>query len=100
MDTVIIEGVDPRDTEWEAEEPVYRVYFWHQQLAPLGIAQQHMGYVCDEHRLRGAADVMEVIAWAEATARPEQTFTLYVEHLQAGRPGLIHLAGSDPTDPG
>ena len=26
---VIIEGVDPRDTQWEVDQPVYRVYFWH-----------------------------------------------------------------------
>ena len=96
---MIIEGVDPRDTEWEVEQPVYRVYFWHQPPAPPGIPQQQMGYHCDEYRLGGAADVHEVIDWAVTTARHMRTFTLYVEHLQDGRPGLIHLAGRDPTVP-
>jgi hypothetical protein len=56
-----------------------------------------MAYHSDEYRLREAADVHEVIAWAHEKARPEQTFTLYVELVQAGEIGLIHLAGSDPT---
>ena len=94
-----IEGVDPRDIEWEVDQPVYRVYFWHQPPAPPGISQQQMGYHCSEYRLQGAVDVHEVIDWAWATARPDQTFTLYVEHLQDGQPGLIHLAGRDPTVP-
>ena len=94
---MIIEGVDPRDIEWEVDQPVYRVYFWHQPPAPPGIPQQHMGYHCDEYRLRDATDVHEVLAWAERTAPPEQTFTLYVEHLHENSPGLIHLAGVDPT---
>lgn len=95
---MIIEGVDPRDIEWEVEQPVYRVYFWHQPPAPPGVSQEHMGYHCDEHRLTGARDVHEVLRWANDTARPEQSFTLYVEHdnLDHER-GLIHLAGIDPT---
>jgi len=73
------------------------VYFWHQPPAPPDIPQSSMGYHCDEYRLRGAGDVHEVLDWATSTARAEQTFTLYVEHLHDGRPGLIHLAGDDPT---
>lgn len=97
---MIIEGVDPRDIEWEVDQPVYRVYFWHQPPAPPGVAQEHMGYHCHEHRLTGADDVHEVLRWATDTAQPEQSFTLYVEHdsLERGR-GLIHLAGIDPTVP-
>jgi hypothetical protein len=94
---VITEGVDPRDIQWESDRPAYRVYFWHQPPAPSGIPQEHMGYHCDERRILGATDVHEVIAWALRTARPDQTFTLYVEHLQNGRPGLIRLGGVDPT---
>lgn len=56
-----------------------------------------MGYHCDEFRLMGAADVHEVLDWASASARPGHSFTLCIEHLQQGRPGLIHLAGVDPT---
>ena len=97
---MIIEGVDPRDTQWEIDQPVYRVYFWHQPPAPPDIPQEHMGYHCDEHRLAGAEDIHEVLRWATEAARPEQTFTLYVEVNASDRgPGLIHLAGIDPTIP-
>ncbi len=94
-----IKGVDPRGIEWEVDQPVYRVYFWYQPPPPPGILQQQMDYHCSEHRLEAAVDVHEVIDWAAATARPEQTFTVYVEHLHDGRPGLIRLAGRNPTDP-
>jgi hypothetical protein len=94
---VIIEGVDPRDIEWEVDQPVYRVYFWHRPPAQLGIPQERMGYHCQGDRLRDAADVYEVLDWAGRTARAEQTFTLYVEHLESGSLGLIHLFGRDPT---
>jgi hypothetical protein len=97
---VFIEGVDPRDIEWEVDQPVYRVYFWHQPPAPPGIRQQDVMYHCDENRISGARDVHEVLDWATSTARPEQAFVLYVEHMLAGSPGLIRLAGDDPTETG
>jgi hypothetical protein len=97
---VIIEGVDPRDIEWEVEQPIYRVYYWHQPPAPPGIRQSDVMYHCEEHRISGASDVNEVLAWARSTARPEQTFVLYVEHMQDGSAGLIRLAGVDPTELG
>jgi hypothetical protein len=94
---VIVEGVDPRDTEWEVEGPVYRIYFWHQPLAPEGVAQEDVMFHSDEYRLRGAVDVGEVLDWARATAMPDQSFTLYVEHRHGDSPGLIQLMGVDPT---
>ena len=93
----MIEGVDPRDTQWETDSPVYRVYFWHQPSAPDGIPQEHMMFHCDERRVSGAEDVGQVLDWARSTARPDQTFTLYVERSDGGRPGLIRLMGADPT---
>jgi len=94
---VNVQSIDPRDTEWEVEGPAYRVYFWHQQLAPAGIPQERMGFQSVEYRLSGAIDVGEVLEWARATAGPNQTFTLYVEHRHGDSPGLIHLMGVDPT---
>ncbi len=94
---MIIEGIDPRDTEWEVDSPIYRVYFWHQPPAPPGVAQEHVMFHCDEYRLSDVTDVSEVVRWAEGSARSDQTFTLYVEHRDAARLGLIQLMGTDPT---
>ena len=94
---MIVEGVDPRDTRWEVDRPVYRVYFWHQRIDP-GAVQAYMMWHCDEHRVSDAADVEEVLHWARDTARPEQTFVLYVEQADAGGPGLVRLLGTDPND--
>jgi hypothetical protein len=96
---VIVDGIEPRDTEWEVEGPVYRVYFWHQPLAPEGVDQEQVMFHSDEYRLSGAVDVGEVMDWARTTARPDQTFTLYVEHRHGDSRGLIHLMGIDPTVP-
>ena len=60
---MIIEGVDPRDTQWEVDCPVYRVYLWHQPPAPLGVSQGQMGWHCDEYRLSEATGVKEVLDW-------------------------------------
>ncbi|MEO5664472.1 MAG: hypothetical protein ABIR39_14435 [Nocardioides sp.] len=92
-----VEGVDPRDSQWEIAWPVYRVYFWHQPPAPPGVAQEQVMWHCDEYRLSDAADVAEVLDWARNSARPDQTFTIYVEHRDAQRSGLARLLGVDPT---
>jgi hypothetical protein len=55
-----------------------------------------MGYHFEEYRVRGASDVHEVLEGTTATTGPEQTFTLYVELIDDGGPGPIHLAGFDP----
>jgi hypothetical protein len=96
---VIVQGIDPRDTEWEVEGPAYRVYFWRQPLAPEGVPQELVMFHSYEYRLTEASDVGEVLDWARATAEPDQTFTLYVEHRHGDSLGLIHLMGVDPTVP-
>ena len=94
---MIVEGVDPRDTRWEVDRPVYRVYFWHQPGSAPGVVEPHVMWHCDEQRVSDASDVEEVLGWARATARPDQTFVLYVEQTDAGRPGLVRLSGTDPN---
>jgi hypothetical protein len=86
--------IDPRDTAWEQRDPTYRVYFWS--------GPAHTSY---EWRITGVADVHEVIAWAEGE-RGERTFELFIEHIDRREsrsgwtdlPGLIRLAGTNPTD--
>lgn len=94
---MIIDGDDPRDTEWEVDRPVYRVYFWHQPEARPGAAQRHAMWHCDEYRLSDATDVQEVLDWARNTARSDQTFVIYVEQREAQRSGLARLLGVDPN---
>ena len=52
---------------------------------------------CDEYRLREATDVDEVLNWARSSARPDQTFVLYLEHSYAHGNGLVRLLGVDPN---
>lgn len=93
---VTAEPVDPRDTRWEIDQPIYRVYFWSRQAPPPGIGVEQVGYVAEEYRIRGATDVTDVLDWAQRTARADQTYCLYVEHVADGLLGLIRLAGVDP----
>lgn len=79
------ESVDPRDTSWECPQPVYRVYFW----SGPGLS--------DEYRLVGASDVHEAIAWADERLPDGDQYLLYVEQSDAGRLGLVRLAGTEPT---
>jgi hypothetical protein len=93
-----VRPVDPRDTGWEITSPSYRVYFWEAQPPPPGAQDDAVGYRSSEFEITGA-DVAEVLAWAEATAAGESSFTLYgvIEH--GGERGLVRLAGIDPTAP-
>ena len=45
------------------------------------------------------ADVAAVLAWAETTASPDRTYTLYALVHRDGAAGLVGLAGTDPTAP-
>ena len=94
---MIVERVDPRDIEWEVDQPAYRVYFWHQPSVPHGVAHELVMFHSDEYRLSDVVDVGEVLAWARGKARADQTFTLYIEHRNGDRLGLIQLMGTDPT---
>lgn len=89
--------MDPRDIEWEAERPVYRVYFWHQPPAPPDVGQEQVGWHCDEYRLTGATDVEEALNWARGRAKADQTFVLYAECGDVKGQGLLRLWGVDPN---
>jgi hypothetical protein len=55
-----------------------------------------MGFAAVEFEVTGA-DVRETIAWAEATAGADRTYTLYaVAQCAEGELGLLRLAGADP----
>jgi hypothetical protein len=80
--------VDPRDIQWEIASPRYRVYFW-QSLAS-------GGYSSDEFELTGAVDVKHVLRWAEDRAAG-RTYVVYALVELGSSPGLVQLAGVDPT---
>ena len=52
-----------------------------------------------EHDVLGATDVIEVIDWADQEARKRLSmFTVYAKvDSGSARPGLVWLAGIDPT---
>jgi hypothetical protein len=81
--------IDPRDTKWEVSPLSYRVYFWQRQ----GIARHRS----DEFELDGVGDVGEVLRWANEHAEG-RTFVVYAAITRGGEPGLVRLAGIDPTE--
>jgi hypothetical protein len=52
-----------------------------------------MAYVSEEFEVDDA-DVAAVLAWAEATASPDRTYTLYALVDCDGAAGLVRLAGT------
>jgi hypothetical protein len=84
---VDVEPVDPRDTEWESDQPSYRVHFWGRSSASPEIRGSMSGNHSREYRIRGAEDVYEVIRWANGAASSLETYTLYVESTNAGHWG-------------
>ena len=92
-----VRAVDPRDIRWEVDSPVYRVYFWTQPPAPPDVPPEVVMYESNEFELTGAQDVHEVLAWADENAPAGAMYTLYAVMERNGGPGLVHLAGQDPT---
>lgn len=90
-----VRPIDPRDTVTEEAFPAYRVHFWERQAGHPGVAPEDVGHVSYEFELTGAHSVFEALAWADANAGANRTFTLYVATI--GR-SLIRLAGTDPTE--
>jgi hypothetical protein len=84
------EPVDPRDTNWEIDEPAYRVYFWSQP-------RPGQMWVSDEWELT-ETDVAGALRWADANANHRQ-FVLYACIDAFEGLALIHLLGTDPTRP-
>jgi hypothetical protein len=85
---VDIRPVDPRDIEWEASSPAYRVYFWRED--------SRGGYASEEFQLDGATDVHEVLTWVAENADGRVLTVYALVEVEGGR-GLVRLAGVDPT---
>ena len=55
-----------------------------------------MAYELESFEVEGV-DVAAVLSWAEATASPDRTYTLYALVHCDDAAGLVRLAGTDPT---
>ncbi|WP_371525165.1 hypothetical protein OG302_02715 [Streptomyces sp. NBC_01283] len=74
--------VDPRDTQWEADRPAYRVCFWDRTAM-----HAHEHEVTD-------ADADEVLAWAKEQAEAEGwSYTACVVVESDGAVGLVRIGG-------
>ena len=81
--------VDPRDVTREVDYPTYRVYFWTQG-----------GSASDEWRVTNAANVHEVLAWADGRVGDGRSYQVFVEattEMEGQGLGLLRLRGADPT---
>jgi hypothetical protein len=83
--SILVKGIDPRETNWEEYYPVYRVYFSDGDGAT------------DEWQLTGADSVHAVLAWAEANAVGRE-FVAYLEVRPAQGIGLVRLVGRAPDE--
>jgi hypothetical protein len=93
--------VDPRDIGWESESMVFRVHFWKQAAAPPGTPHGLAGFESEEFEVRGAADVRDVLTWADTAAGTARTYTVYVVIAdKAGESGIVRIAGVDPSTSG
>ncbi|MBX0302025.1 hypothetical protein K2F54_18875 [Cryobacterium sp. 1639] len=83
--SVVAVGIDPRDTNWEQDQPTYRVYFHDENGAS------------DEWQLTDVDSVHTVVGWAENNASG-RTFVVYVEVQVPPGTGLIRLVGRNPNE--
>ena len=83
MNSVNITSVDPRDTTWEDEHVVYRVYF---------TSADHRR--TDEYELTDAVNINEVLTWAALEGSKRGHFVVYARVERAGERGLLRLASS------
>ena len=92
----------PTDTKWQMG-PVrhYYVTFWTQPPIRDGgeVDYDKVGWHEGMHEIPNAPDVVEVVQWAEEEARKRQAlYTIFARmSFDKGSPGLVWLAGLDPT---
>ncbi len=82
-------------TRWTIEAPDYRVDFW-QEVAQADLTKGVATGYGHESYLVSDADISEVLEWAGKTAAGRPV-TIYAAVSPTGEPGLVRLAGTDPT---
>jgi hypothetical protein len=83
---------------WGLSSPSYQVDLWTHLADQLpDTPPEKVGYKQDAYLLTGAADVTEVMAWADENANGRIVVIYAVVPDYGNGRGLIHLIGSDPT---
>jgi hypothetical protein len=89
----------PTDTRW-ITDPIcdYYVTFWTQPQVAGAVDDDAIGSRSEMYEVFTAADVVEVIEWAENGARERSAMYTIFARLEHGElPGLVWIAGIDPT---
>jgi hypothetical protein len=91
-------GRDEAYSTWGVPSPAYQVDFWtHLSDRSADMPAEKVGHKQDAYLLTGAADIREVMAWAEENANGRIVVVYAVIPDQARGRGLVHLSGTDPT---
>jgi hypothetical protein len=89
-----IQPVDPRDTQWQIDDPAYRVTFWSEREDTSGTP----AWSASEFEVTGnGLEAEDVMSWAREQSKGNTQVVVYVlvDRLDS-RPGLIRLAGHEP----
>jgi hypothetical protein len=90
-------AIDPRDSLWESDEPVFRVHFWSPIRDASPDAPESAGIISYEYEVT-ETDVAGVLEWATNRAPDDGGFVLYLVATEsAAGLGLYRLAGQLPT---
>jgi hypothetical protein len=74
----------------------YYVTFWTQGVAARGVPQEMAMWREDMNEIR-ATDAVEVIEWAEKEAVQRNAIYTIFARMTHHEPGLVWIAGADPT---
>ena len=88
-----IRPIDPREAQWEVDDPKYWVIFWSERKAHEGTSF----WISSEFELSGTGiQVDEVLAWARAEGKNSAAVVVYVVVDHCDSRGLVKIAGVEP----
>jgi len=86
-----VRGVDERTSQWESDEPTFRVYLFSG-------GRSGRSWTTGTYDITDA-DVVQVLGWAQEQVGPEDLFAVALVSLDAkGELGLTWLTGLDAND--
>lgn len=89
-----IRPIDPRDIQWQIDDPAYRVTFWSERESTSGTP----AWAASEFEVTGPGlEAEDVISWAREHGKDAAHTVVYaLVDRRDGRPGLIRLTGREP----